>query len=649
VCSSDLLTIEAKDANHQNMLIADIQTTLDMKNIRGDINLFFNTITDPSNSITLTKKQPLHAIYTLSKGHDSLWLSPSSWQFMGNDFHIEQTDLEIIFENLSSKFEKVKVLFPNKAYLEIFGEGSLKEKSLQSTIHIFNPSFFGITSAQKYIPIRLSYNNDTLTLATQRDTLFNYDNQKIWLKKTKLLFKDNILSLPKTLIKFDRFLEVNLQGNYNVSKDMGEIQTQDLVLKDSDKNPLLKVDRPLKISLIKNNNNFIATQKDLQLFTNFTNQGWSLEAKKLENIFSLSPFLYDYNLTNGFFSVTQQYTKSQIDFSLQTNYPYKLLHDTNKHIENYNIVGSYQTKNQITKIDINEKLSLIYDKKINLHAKDIGIDIFTLFNFIEEKMPKKETNTPIDIFFSAENSYLYLNKERRIIADTMELEFSKDGIDASLRHQNGEAHLNYDEKKQFILYGQGFSDTFLEQLFSYSKFQNANLGFTLNGTIDDFKGVLYLKDSTIKDYKIINNILAFVNTIPSLVTFSLPGYNNKGLFVTKGYVKFHAKDFLFDISDILLESKEISILGKGKIDYKKDSVDLELNLKTDLGSSVSKIPIIGYIFLDKQNIGTTLKVEGTLQDPSVSSLLAREIIVAPFSIIKRTFLLPYHLFTDDEE
>jgi hypothetical protein len=120
------------------------------------------------------------------------------------------------------------------------------------------------------------------------------------------------------------------------------------------------------------------------------------------------------------------------------------------------------------------------------------------------------------------------------------------------------------------------------------------------------------------------------------------------MYVTNGYMKFHAKDLLFDISDILLESKEITILGKGIVDYKKNNVDLELNLKTDLGSSASQIPILGYILFDEKSVATTLSVEGTLEDPQVSSLLAKEIMVAPLNIIKRTFLLPFHLFGDDE-
>jgi hypothetical protein len=183
----------------------------------------------------------------------------------------------------------------------------------------------------------------------------------------------------------------------------------------------------------------------------------------------------------------------------------------------------------------------------------------------------------------------------------------------------------------------------MENLFYLSKFKGGTFSFSMNGTLKNYDGIFYIKDTTIVDYKVLNNILAFVNTIPSLVTFSLPGYSSKGLFTNQAYMKFNAKDGALDISDIYLESQEITILGKGVADYLKNSINLELNLKTDLGSSASKIPIVGYILFNEDSISTTLSVTGELTNPTISTLLAKDIIVAPFNIIKRSLLLPYHL------
>ncbi len=171
----------------------------------------------------------------------------------------------------------------------------------------------------------------------------------------------------------------------------------------------------------------------------------------------------------------------------------------------------------------------------------------------------------------------------------------------------------------------------------------------MHGTTKEYKGLIHIKETTILDYKILNNILAFVNTIPSLITFSLPGYSQKGLEVKSAYVNFNAKDNVFNISDISLDSKEMDIVGRGTASYVKNEIDIDLNLVSDLGSSVAKIPVVGYILLGEDSISTSMKISGKLNDPNVSSLIVKDIAVAPLNIIKRTLLLPFHLFESDEE
>ncbi|SFV51756.1 FIG01209130: hypothetical protein [hydrothermal vent metagenome] len=58
--------------------------------------------------------------------------------------------------------------------------------------------------------------------------------------------------------------------------------------------------------------------------------------------------------------------------------------------------------------------------------------------------------------------------------------------------------------------------------------------------------------------------------------------------------------------------------------------------------------MVGYIIFDGQSISTTLKVYGKLEDPKVETMLAKDIIVAPLNIIKRTLLLPFHLLGLDQ-
>ena len=69
-------------------------------------------------------------------------------------------------------------------------------------------------------------------------------------------------------------------------------------------------------------------------------------------------------------------------------------------------------------------------------------------------------------------------------------------------------------------------------------------------------------------------------------------------------------------------------------------------MKSDFGSSVSKIPLVGYILLGNETISASLKVDGKLSNPDVHTQIAKDIIIAPLNIIKRTLMLPFHLFSD---
>jgi len=145
---------------------------------------------------------------------------------------------------------------------------------------------------------------------------------------------------------------------------------------------------------------------------------------------------------------------------------------------------------------------------------------------------------------------------------------------------------------------------------------------------------------------LLNNILAFVDTVPSLVTFSLPGYSTKGVHADKVYTQFYFKKDIFHISDFRIKSKEIRIAAKGSLSSKYDTIDMKVELKTNFGSTLSKVPLAGYIIFDGQTLSTNLKVTGKLSNPKVTTRVTKDIISAPVNIMKRTLKLPFKLMKD---
>ena len=103
------------------------------------------------------------------------------------------------------------------------------------------------------------------------------------------------------------------------------------------------------------------------------------------------------------------------------------------------------------------------------------------------------------------------------------------------------------------------------------------------------------------------------------------------------------------INDTKVDSKELIITARGKSDLKKETIDLLMQVKTDIGSTAKDIPVIGYIIFGEDTVSTTVRVHGELKDPKVESAVAKSVIVAPLNIIKRTITLPLQVLDLFEE
>ncbi|MDF1879280.1 AsmA-like C-terminal domain-containing protein [Sulfurimonas sp. SAG-AH-194-C20] len=400
-----------------------------------------------------------------------------------------------------------------------------------------------------------------------------------------------------------------------------------------------------KIMLSLSNKNSILKVNSSELSGKFSSQekGWELKLNDLGRIAKNSSLLKKLHLEKGDFTLYKNKNDKFTRFKSNIDYPYKLLVRNNIPLDKYKIKGKIYAEK--VHININNKIHIAIKDSIDVKMNNAPINITEVLRLIKDipKTPKKSKN--LSVLLQANNSILYVNAQRRILYDTIDLQFYKDIITSQLTYAQGKAGLRFENKK-FHLYGKNFNDKFMNKLFSLSKFAKGTLDFSLTGNTDAYGGAIYVKETTINDYKTLNNILAFINTVPSLITFKLPGYNNEGLYVNKAYIKFKYNENIFNLTDMYLDSKELDIFGNGVADFKNDSIDIILNLKTDLGSDLAKVPLVGYIILDGDSISTTLSIKGKASDPIVKSLIAEDIIVAPLNIIKRTLSLPYVLIRD---
>lgn len=141
--------------------------------------------------------------------------------------------------------------------------------------------------------------------------------------------------------------------------------------------------------------------------------------------------------------------------------------------------------------------------------------------------------------------------------------------------------------------------------------------------------------------------MATINTIPSLLVFSDPSFNQEGYFVDNGYVEFNQTKEAMNITDLQLRGKSADILGKGRVDLAKDTLNLQLQIKTlkSFSNAIDMIPIVGGIILgEDKRIATNVDVTGSVSDPKIETHLILDTLKTPMNIIKRTLEAPFEIF-----
>ncbi len=167
--------------------------------------------------------------------------------------------------------------------------------------------------------------------------------------------------------------------------------------------------------------------------------------------------------------------------------------------------------------------------------------------------------------------------------------------------------------------------------------------YSLTGVYRDqvFNGELRMQNTSIKNFKVLQNIVNIINTIPSLIVFRNPRLGAHGYEIAKGRVVFGLSSEYLGLEHIQLTGTTLDVDGDGIIEMSgRKKIDMSLDISTIKAFSnvINKIPILNYLILgNKGKISTHVQVGNTLNDPSVKVTLAKDIAQAPFKILRRIF------------
>ena len=190
-------------------------------------------------------------------------------------------------------------------------------------------------------------------------------------------------------------------------------------------------------------------------------------------------------------------------------------------------------------------------------------------------------------------------------------------------------------------------DRLLHPLINFNGLHHGLYTFKAYGDPDKLvHGEIIIEGGVMRDFKAYNNTLAFINTIPALATLSSPGFSKKGFHITKGVAKYRKiKDkIIFDT--IHIEGTSASIVGKGEIDLKKNTINMNMAIQTarEFGKVIGSLPIVGYILMGQDKSMTVgLTITGSLSKPKVKTSATKEILKLPLDLIRRTLESPAHI------
>lgn len=634
------ISIENMLASYNNMVDAKVNVVYNAKEAKGDVD-FSITKFHITDQIKLDTK-PLKATYHINKKQDLLWIEKSSWLYDTQKIDIAKIEMPLDIDSLKLKLPATYFTFEDITKGFISGNVDLNKTLADLDLDLLNINYSGVKSTQSNIPLKLKFSKGILSVDALDPIYLNAASSEFKISKLALELQNSILHLKKPLVQFGQFTKAQVDAKYSFKSNKGEINLLGLIVKDPTNGTTIYKKNKLSLSAITKENTIEITSKELGASFEIDNTHWLLSFNSLRSLYKNSPLMRKYHLNQGVFKVYKNLDEGIARFRASIAYPYKIFYKNDKAIDIYTITGELN-KQEKFEIKINDIANITMKENINVNIKNTTVALSEVLKMLQDFQGSSSGDSSKVINLFATNSKVLLGEKRHVLMDKLELQYHNKIVTAQMEHLKGKAGFKLEEKN-FHLYGENFGDSFMDNLFKFSKFKEGIFSFNIRGTLDKYKGTMLIEKSTLQDYTILNNVLAFINTVPSLITFSVPGYSTKGIYMNHSYLNFEYENDFYNISDFYMDSKELKISAQGKASITKDSVDMLMNLKTDLASGISQVPLVGYIIFDGKALSTSVKVEGKLSDPSVKSELAKEIVVAPFNIIKRTIQLPLKIF-----
>jgi hypothetical protein len=400
-----------------------------------------------------------------------------------------------------------------------------------------------------------------------------------------------------------------------------------------------------------NDENIKLTIADLQ--TDFLIGESSIKGRisDLARFRTFMPLLELLQINGGSLDFAKTNNQTSTEFNISVDQP--LLFADAKPITTFN--GTMKTINDDFIVNIlNNKVNIEIDSNATtIKINALELDVTALRDFVNKYKQKLNSNllnnadiSEHSLFVFGENSTIRYNG-KRFLTDWFSAYKIGGRTDYTMRYKDASLTVTKNQS-DLTINANHIGAKWVKEL---SGIDMSGGTWSLNGYGSlnnmDLHTIIYIDHTTIEKAALLTNVIALINTIPSLAQFRNPGFTAKGFLVEKGVAEIYFSDGKLFLGSLRLIGTNTDILAQGTIDFNTEEVDIYASIESikSVSNLLSKIPIVGYIVLgDNLAINNTIHISGTINDPQIDTQTLEDAVFYPLNIIKRTLTLPIKMF-----
>ncbi|WP_459828465.1 YhdP family protein [Campylobacter concisus] len=583
-------------------------------------------------------------------------------------------EANITLKNSKLKFDLISPIYKGKkldgssvVINNIFDEKSANLELLIQTKSIYDEAINEILKAYKIIvPVRqLSGKMDAslkILIKLDEKSLENFDEKSV-IANGEFKLSDAVLEIAgskfnakNALVKLINttnlsidatgfgleFFKANAKADINLQKSTGEIKgtIESFDLKEKNDEILAFKNEPFTAFL-----DFSKADETLLKIEPFgLDMSFGSESKiatKNSKFFIESSPVLKQNGVRGFDELSiksKDFTDLEI-FAKEANFDLPFLDKNGSKYENDDL--KILVSKAGVKVDsASKKLSLdIKEKAISVKTKDLNL-------LVLDDNKTSEQSTPLELL--ARNGDIILKDLNKTLPFNS-FSAEKKGKSTSLNGLAQQGRVGYfNDEKSINLDATDISGEFINDLFGIKSFEGGKFRLKMLGeNSKNFKAEVRFFDTFLKDYIFYQRLLSFLNSVPSLLSFKTPDFNDKGFTVKNGKILLTRNGDMIEFLAIEMIGTSADIGGRGTIDLKskKINIDLELKLLKDASSIIDKIPLVNQIILGKdRSLSTVIAIRGTTDKPEYSTQILQDALLSPLKIIRNVIQAPFLIF-----